>query len=80
VVLLAEPHVLAGDSNANLVFIGARTLPTETIARLASIAEPTATSLYGDSLAEFHATAAPLTDDEPVDGPKSLRPSVSACG
>jgi len=80
VVLLVRPHVFTGDSNANLVFVGARTLPTEAIARLAAITVPTATCLYGDSLAEFQAAAAPLTDDEPVDGPRSLRPRVIACG
>jgi len=80
VVLLAEPDALTGNSNANLVLVGARTLPTEAIARLAGITMPTATCLYGDSLAEFQATAAPLTDDEPVDGPRSLRPRVVACG
>lgn len=80
VVLLVLPALLTGDSNANLVLVGAHTLPSEAIARLARITRPTATCLYGDSLAEFHASAAPLTDDEPVDGPRSLRPRVVACG
>ena len=69
VVLLAEPDMLTGDSNANLVLIGARALPTEAIAHLAAITAPAATCLHGDSLADFQATAEPLTDDEPVDGP-----------
>lgn len=80
VVLLVQPHELTGDSNANLVFVGARTLPTEAIARLAAITVPTATCLSGESLVEFQAAAEPLTDDEPVDGPKSLRPRVVVCG
>ena len=80
VVLLARPHLLTGDSNANLVLVGAHTLPVEAIARLAAITVPIASCLYGESLAEFHAAAVPLTDDEPVDGPRSLRRRVVACG
>ncbi|TDV43130.1 hypothetical protein CLV71_11664 [Actinophytocola oryzae] len=80
VVLLVLPGLLAGDSNANVVLVGARTLPTEAIARLAGLTLPAATCLYGESLAGFHASAPPLTDDDPADGPTSLRPRVGACG
>lgn len=80
VVLLVIPDLLTGDGNANLVLVGGRTLPVEAIARLAAITMPTATCLHGASLAEFQATAAPLTDDEPVNGPRSLRRRVVACG
>lgn len=79
VVLLALPDLLTGDSNANIVLLGARTLPIDAIARLAAITMPTATCLHGDSLAAFQSTAEPLTDDEPVNGPRSLR-HVVACG
>jgi hypothetical protein len=73
VVLLAQLDFLTGDANANVVLLGARTLPVEAIARLAAITMPAATCLYGDSLAAFQSTAEPLTDDEPVNGPRSLR-------
>lgn len=79
VVLLALPELMTGDSNPNIVLLGARTLPVEAIARLAGITMPTATCLHGDSLAAFQSTAEPLTDDEPVNGPRSLRPEA-ACG
>ncbi len=78
VVLLALPDLLTTDANANAVLVGARTLPTAAIARLAGITAPTATCLYGDSLADFQATAEPLTDDEPVNGPRSPRRRVVA--
>lgn len=80
VVLLARSDYLTRGPKANIVFLGARTLPAEAIARLAGITVPTATCLYGDALAEFHASAAPLTDDDPVGGPRSLRAGVLACG
>jgi len=79
VVLLAQPELLTGDWNANIVLLGARSLPIEAIARLAAITVPNATCLHGDSLAAFRSTAQPLSDDEPVDGPRSLN-RVVACG
>lgn len=79
VVLLAKPELLTGDWNANIVLLGARTLPIEAIARLAAITVPTATCLHGDSLAAFQSAARPLSDDEPVDGPRSLN-RVAVCG
>jgi hypothetical protein len=79
VVLLAQPDLVTGDANANIVLVGARTLPVEAIARLAAITVPTATCLHGDVLAAFQSTAEPLTDEEPVNGPRSLC-RVVACG
>jgi spermidine synthase len=79
VVLLVQPELLTGDWNANIVLLGARTLPIDAIARLAAITMPNATCMHGDSLAAFQSTAEPLTDDEPVDGPRSLH-RVVACG
>jgi hypothetical protein len=77
VVVLAQPELMAGDGSANIVLVGARTLPIEAIARLAAITVPTATCLHGDSLAAFQSTVAALTDDEPVNGPRSLRGVVA---
>jgi len=77
VLMLVRPEQLTDDSNVNLILVCANTLPTEAIARLAAITVPTATCLHGDSLADFQGAADPLTDDERVDGPKSLHPAAS---
>jgi hypothetical protein len=77
VVLLALPDLLTGDTNANAVLLGARALPAEAIARRAAMTAPAALCLHGDTLAAFHATAEPLTDGEPVDGPRSSSRAAS---
>jgi hypothetical protein len=72
VVLLALPDLLTSDATVNVVLVGARTLPVAAITRLAAITAPAAICLHGDDLTAFHATAAPLTDDEPVNGPQRV--------
>jgi spermidine synthase len=74
VLVLTLPAMLTGAANANVVVVGARTLPAAAIARLAGLTLPTAACLTGESLAAFHAPARPLTDAEPTDGPASVRP------
>lgn len=74
VLVLTLPAMLTGAVNANLVVVGARTLPTAAISRLAGLTLPTAACLTGASVAAFHAPARPLTDADPADGPASVRP------
>jgi hypothetical protein len=78
VVLITRPELLTDTANANIVLVGASTLPAEAITRLAGVTAPSAVCLTGDALATFRGTAEPLSDHAPVDGPVALPRSPEA--
>jgi spermidine synthase len=77
VLVLVRPEQLTDDSSINLIVVAGSTLPTEAITELAAITAPNAACLHGAPLVDFQGTATPLTDDEPVDGPRSLHRAAS---